>query len=639
MCGIAGILHSDGRTADPRLLAQMCARLVHRGPDDEGIRLAGPRAMGMRRLAIIDVAGGRQPIANEDGTVEVTFNGEIYNFRQLRAELEQHGHCFATNSDTEVIVHAYEQWGDDALRRFNGMFAIALWDERRERLLLARDRMGKKPLYWHYSPVGLLWASEAKALLAAPWVERRINALALQYTPDPLTIFDGMYQLPAAHKLVVERGGKPQVSRWWQLEFEPKLDITEADAIAQARTLLSATVERRLISEVPLGAFLSGGIDSSIVVALMAERLSEPVRTFSIGFEERHYSETHYARQVVERYRTEHHEFIFRPADLVRVIEGVIAATDEPFADPAALPLYELARQTRRYVTVALCGDGGDETLAGYRRYALDGLLRPYTALPAWLTQRAVPAVTALLPEPGWLPEDRNPITGLKRLGQFSSITPKASLVRWGSYFSHDEKLALYTDRWRDEFAHTETADWVAAAYDEARATSLLDRTLYADHVTYLAGDLLPKTDRVTMAHSVEARAPFLDAEWVEWTARLPECYKVRGLKTKWLLKAAFADKLPAAITARGKQGFGLPTGPWLRHELRDWSRARLLDNPALTEWFRPTAIRSLLDEHGSGRVNHSKRLWALLMFALWSDCCFNRIALPQAESPLSLSS
>ncbi len=626
MCGIVGILHPDGHAASAALLGAMCARILHRGPDAEGTRVAGSRAMGMRRLAIIDITGGQQPTANEDGSVEVVFNGEIYNFRELRTELEQYGHHFATRSDTEVIVHAYEQWGDDALRRFNGMFAFALWDERRQRLLLARDRMGEKPLYWHHSAEGLLWGSEAKSLLAAPWVERRINPIALhhyltlQYTPDPLTIFEGIHQLPAAHKLVVERGGAPHVSRWWQLTFLPKWDAEEAEIIAQGRSLLGAAVERRLISEVPLGAFLSGGIDSSIIVALMAERLSEPVKTFSIGFEERAYSETQYARQIAARYNTEHHEFIFRPDDIVRVIEGVVDATDEPFADPAALPLFELARQTRRHVTVALCGDGGDETLGGYRRYVLDGLLRPYAALPTWLTQRVVPAAAALLPEPWWLPEDRNPIIGIKRLGQFSSTSHKASLVRWGSYFSTGEKRSLYTDRWRNELACMETADLIAAAYDEARATSLLDRTLYADQVTYLVGDLMPKTDRMTMAHSVEGRSPFLDAEWVEWTARLPRRYKVRGRQTKWLLKAAFADKLPREIVARGKQGFGVPIGPWLRDELRDWSYARLVDNRALDEWFRPAAVRHLIDEHTGGKSNHGKRLWALLMFALWQE-------------------
>jgi len=308
MCGICGYLVRDwARPVDRVLLERMNATLRHRGPDDAGYYVEGNVGLAMRRLAIIDVATGQQPIANEAGDVIVVFNGEIYNFRELRAELEKFGHCFKTHSDTEVIVHAYEQWGDAALVRFNGMFALALWDSARERLLLARDRMGKKPLYWHTSAEGVLWGSEAKALLTVPWVERRVNTLALhhyltlQYTPDPLTIFEGMYQLPAAHKLVIERGGAPQVSRWWQLAFEPKWNLPEADVIQQARALLSAAVERRLMSEVPLGAFLSGGLDSSIVVALMAERMAEPVKTFSIGFEERHYSELRYARCVAER--------------------------------------------------------------------------------------------------------------------------------------------------------------------------------------------------------------------------------------------------------------------------------------------------------------------------------------------------
>jgi asparagine synthase (glutamine-hydrolysing) len=293
---------------------------------------------------------------------------------------------------------------------------------------------------------------------------------------------------------------------------------------------------------------------------------------------------------------------------------------DEPFADPAALPLYELARQTGRHVTVALSGDGGDETLAGYRRYALDGWLRPYGAMPGWVTQRAVPALASLLPDPAWVPEDRNPLTGLKRLRQFCAVTEKASLVRWGSYFSHSEKLSLYTDRWREELNGVDTAEWIASAYDEAQAESRLDRTLHADHVTYLAGDLLPKTDRVTMAHSLEARAPFLDVDWVEWTARLPARYKVRGLQTKWLLRSAFADRLPAAVHSRGKQGFGVPVGLWLRDELNEWARGHILQNSKMLEWFQPAAMTRLYAEQKSGRVNHGKRLWALLMFALWLE-------------------
>lgn len=634
MCGICGYLALDReRPVERGLLERMNNTLLHRGPDSEGYYIEGNLGLAMRRLAIIDVEGGRQPIMNEDGTVVVVFNGEIYNFRELRAELLQCGHRFATKSDTEVIVHAYEQWGDNALERLNGMFAIALWDERRQRLLLARDRMGQKPLYWHSSSHGLLWASEAKALLQVPWVDRRVNPLALhhyltlQYVPDPLTIFQGISRLPAAHKLIVERDGVPRVSRWWQLNFSPKLRITDQEATAQARQLLAAGVRRHLISDVPLGAFLSGGIDSSIIVALMAEQTSHPVRTFSIGFEEKHFSEAAYALEVSQRYRTDHHEFIFRPMDLQQTILGVLKATDEPFADPAALPLYELARQTRNHVTVVLSGDGGDETMAGYARYVLDGLLRFAPRIAGKVSQRFLSQSVAWLREPDWLPEDRNAVAGVKRLPQILSVTPKASLVRWGSYFSHDQKIALYADRWRDELIPTDTADVIAAAYDESAGQNLLDGTLYADQATYLAGDLLPKTDRVTMAHSLEARAPFLDADWVRWSARLPGRFKVRGLTTKWLLRAAFGDKLPHSTVARSKQGFSIPIGAWLRGDLYPWATGYLSGNHSLDEWFRPPAVQRLLAEHHRGKINHGKRLWALLMFAVWLEHC-----LPQSK-------
>lgn len=626
MCGICGYVTQNGEPMNRALLQQMNDTLRHRGPDGEGFFVRENVGLAMRRLAIIDIAGGGQPLYNEDASVAIVFNGEIYNFQALREELKTRGHLFKTQSDTETIVHGYEEWGDGVLARLNGMFAFALWDESQKRLLLARDRMGKKPLYWHHSARGLVFGSEAKALLCAPWIERRVNAralhhyLTLQYTPDPLTIYENVFQLPAAHKLILKEGAPPRVERWWQLDFEPKWNINENDAVERARELLSAAVKRRLISEVPLGAFLSGGVDSSIVVALMAEQSNAPVKTFSIGFEERHYSETQYARLIAERYGTDHHEFLFRPNDLTRVVQGVANAADEPFADPAALPLYELARQTRQHVTVALCGDGGDETLAGYRRYVLDGWLRPYAAMPAWVTQRLVPAAAARLPEPEWLPEDSNPLTGLRRLAQFSAVTHKASLARWGSYFNHAEKMELYAPPLRDALADTSTEEVIARAYDEAYATSLLDCTLYADHVTYLAGDLLPKTDRMTMAHSVEGRAPLLDVEWVEWTARLPEKFKVRGRETKWLLKRAFAEKLPNEILTRGKQGFSVPVGLWLRDDLQDWARERLVENRALDEWFEPTAVQNLFAQHISGRANHGKKLWALLMVAVWQE-------------------
>jgi asparagine synthase (glutamine-hydrolysing) len=629
MCGITGIFHPDPACLiDPDLLKGMNSSIIHRGPDSEGFFTHGNLGMGMRRLAIIDLASGDQPIFNEDGQIAITYNGEIYNFLELRPELERLGHIFKTQSDTEVVVHAYEQWGDNCLLRFNGMFAFALWDGHRQRLLIARDRMGKKPLYWHFSQHGLIWGSEAKVLLSVPWVERRVDRLALhhylslQYTPDPLTIYEGIQQLPAAHKLVIEPGGQPRIERWWQLSFEPKWDLSDVEAAEQAFQLLTSAVQRRLISEVPLGTFLSGGIDSSIVVALMSHLSSAPVKSFTIGFDEAHYSEIPYARLAAKRYQTDHHEFIFRAADLVKVIEGTVAATDEPLADPAILPLYELARQARQHVTVALCGDGGDETLAGYRRYSLDNLLRPYNALPRWLTHQVVPWAAGLLPEPAWIPEDRSLFTGLKRLEQFSSITEKASLARWGSYFSQADKLAIYNPDMRSEFSQHDSADWISQCYDEARASSLLDCTLYADQVTYLAGDLLPKTDRSSMAHSLEARSPFLDADWVEWTARLPGRFKVRGMQTKWLLKYAFRDVLPPEIVRRGKQGFSVPVGEWLKNELRCWSQERLLGNTALAEWFDPLAIRRMVDEHIQGRINHGKRLWALVIFAVWCDLC-----------------
>lgn len=626
MCGICGYRAAGEGGVSRELLQRMNETLRHRGPDGEGFFAQGRVGMAMRRLAIIDVAGGAQPILNEDRTIALVFNGEIYNFQELRCELERVGHRFATVSDTETIVHAYEEWGDQALVRFNGMFALALWDSHQHRLLLARDRMGKKPLYWHASSHGLLFGSEIKSLLAAPWVKRSVNRealhhyLTLQYTPDPLTMFEGIYQLPAAHKLVIEGDNEPKIERWWQLEFEPKWNITEHEAVETARALLDAAVQRRLISEVPLGAFLSGGMDSSTIVALMAEHSTKPVKTFSIGFDEARYSETHYARMVAERYATEHHEFIFRPANLASVAEHVLRACDSPLGDLATLPLYELSRETRAHVTVAVCGDGGDETLAGYQRYAYDSILQRYSLLPEWLTQRAVPAMLSRIPELYGIPEDRNPITALKRLGQFSAVTHKASLVRWGSYFGHAEKLALYADDLRPSMGDLDSADTLARAYDAAQASSLLDRTLYTDHVTYLVGALLPKTDRMTMAHSVEARSPFLDKDWVEWTARLPEHYKVRGRATKWLLARAFADKLPDEIVSRGKHGFSVPVGMWLTGELREWARERLGGNRALDAWFKPSVVKCYFDEHQSGRVNHGKRLWALLMFALWQE-------------------
>jgi asparagine synthase (glutamine-hydrolysing) len=625
MCGICGYLPAPGfRPVTPELLSEMNARLERRGPDGAGAHIAPEIGLAMRRLAIIDIAGGQQPIANEDRTVVVVANGEIYNYRELRAELRDRGHVFRTQSDTEVLVHAYETWGDDALTRFIGMFALAVWDARRERLLLARDRMGEKPLYWHASPQGLLWGSELASVLAAPWVGRQVNPaalhhyLSLQFIPDPLSVYDGIQRLPSAHKLVAGPGGPPEVSRWWRPTFAPKVQITEQEAIETGTALLRRVVERQLVADVPLGAYLSGGIDSGTIVSFMAELQPEPVKTFTIAFDQPGFDESKPAAAVARRFGTMHHEVRFTAADIPAATAAAVAATGEPLADPAILPLLILSQHARADVTVALCGDGGDETLGGYRRYAMDPLLARYATAPRWLTQQAAPALLARLPETTGLPEDRNPTTALRRLAQFAATPASASLLRWTSYFAPEAKQALYTDSMREAVCGMETTDLLTRAYAGVDATGWLDRTLGADQAVYLAGGLLPKTDRATMAVALEARAPFLDLEWVEWTARLPVRLKVRGLTTKWLLRRIAADRLPAEFVRRGKQGWSLPLGEWLRGDLRPWMLSWLQDRSVLDPWFRREAVAWLIEEHLSGRANHGKRLWALLVFSIW---------------------
>lgn len=627
MCGICGYFDPKSQYHVERsLLEKMNNTMTHRGPDSQGYYFNNNIGMAMCRLAIIDVKGGDQPVTNEDGTVVVMFNGEIYNYQEIRGELEKLGHRFSTQSDTEVIVHAYEEWQDNALNKFNGMFAISLWDESKRCLLLARDRVGKKPLYWTFSNEGILWSSEAKALLVAPWVRRSINPSALyhyftlQYIPNPLTIFDGIYQLPAAHKLIICEEGLPHLTRWWQLSFVPKYPNNEKEIINVSRDLLRMAVERRLIAEVPLGVFLSGGIDSSVIVALMAEKISAPVKTFTIGFEEHQYSELIYAKKIAERYRTEHYEFMFTPNKLAELSESIIDAMDEPFADPAALPLYELSRQARAHVTVALCGDGGDETLAGYRLYTFDTLFRLFNSLPEFIRGK-VPKAFDVIAKGFRHFNQKRYYSKIIRLGELVKISQKAPQVLWRSYFSQDEKQSLFTDNFYEALDSIDTHESILEHFYSAQAISLMDRTLYTDMVTYLPGDLLPKTDRMSMAHSLECRAPFLDVEWIEWTARLPERYKVRGMTTKWLLKRAFRDLLVPEIIHRGKHGFRVPVELWLNKDLKDWARLRLIGNTKLERWIKPESMLDLFDKQENGIINNNgKRIWALLMLAIWLD-------------------
>jgi len=598
--------------------------IIHRGPDSDGFFVNRNVGLAMRRLAIIDLESGDQPIANENETVWVVFNGEIYNFPDLRRNLESKGHAFKTNTDTESIVHLYEEYGLECVNHLRGMFAFALWDVHAQRLMLARDRGGQKPLYYAEHDGGLIFGSEIKCLLEYPNFPRIVDLeaidhyLTLQYVPDPWTGFKHIRKLPPAHTLTLQEGNI-SLQRYWDLPYIPKLTNSEDALIEELRSKLREAVQIRMISDVPLGAHLSGGIDSSLIVALMAEHASRPVKTFSIGFEEEKFSELEYARAVAEQYGTDHHEFMVNYGDVPSTIEKIMTFFDEPFADSSALPVYFLSCMTREHVTVALNGDGGDELFAGYQRYALDRFANIYSHLPRFVTQGIVPAAARLLPEPVNVPIEANPVAGLKRLGQVADISREASIVRWGSYFNEQMKRDLWKKDVRASFLGSNSSELLSASFRAAEADSFLDRTLYSDTTNYLPGDLLVKADRMTMAHSLEGRSPFLDHVLMEWAARLPVTMKLKGRSHKAILKKAFANALPPSVTKRGKQGFGIPLGAWFRGPLADWTKETLLDpNAGVHTLFQPSALDRILHEHAQGRTDHGKRIWTLMALELW---------------------
>jgi asparagine synthase (glutamine-hydrolysing) len=624
MCGICGLAPSDQRKPDRALVEKMNAAIAHRGPDSDGFHVDAGVGLGMRRLAIIDVSGGDQPISNEDESIWIIYNGECYNFPAMHQELERRGHRFNTKTDTECIVHFYEDEGDACVQRLRGMFAFALWDEKKRRLLLARDRLGKKPLYYTVQDGTLYFGSELSAVLAAlpqrPAI--RLEAidlyLSLQYIPEPLTIYEGIYKLPAAHTLSWENG-QATVRRYWDYTYQPKWTASEDELAEELRTRLREAVKMRLLSEVPLGAHLSGGIDSSIIVALMSELGSGPVKTFSAGFEEENFSELPFARAVAQRYATEHHEFTLTYGDIPATLETIAAHFGEPFADASAIPLYHLSKLTRQHVTVALNGDGGDEDFAGYQRYWLDGFANAYARAPHFLTRSLVPSIAGFLPDRSDRPIGQSLVNGFKRLEQLPEIDARASILRWSSYFSPRQRAALWKpELWR-LFQPANAQNLLAERFDSAEG-SYLDRTLYTDLHTYLPGDLLVKADRMTMAASLEGRSPFLDHEIVEWAARVPDQLKVRGRSGKYLLKKAFDSYLPESIKGRGKQGFGIPVSAWFRGPLHAWARELLLtDGGPLHHWFDRAALTALLDQHRDARADHGKRLYALAMLGVWA--------------------
>jgi asparagine synthase (glutamine-hydrolysing) len=601
----------------------MNAVIRHRGPDSDGFYVNGNVGLGARRLAIIDLVRGNQPISNEDDTVWIVFNGEIYNYPELRSRLQARGHLFRTNSDTEAIVHLYEDHGPACVDYLRGMFAFAIWDEKRRQLLVARDRLGQKPLYYAEYDQALLFGSELKCILQYPSIPREVDVeaihhyLTLQYVPDPWTTIKGIRKLPPAHRLIW-REGRIRIDRYWDLTYEPKWELPEVELKEAVREIVTEAVRIRLMSDVPLGAHLSGGIDSSIVVGLMAGMMDQPVKTFSIGFEEDAFSELSYARQVARKFNTDHHEFILKP-DALDVLPRLIQHFDEPFADPAAIPTWYLAQMTRQYVTVALNGDGGDEAFAGYQRYYGDLIADAYRLVPGSLRHGLLDRLLHGLPVQADRPMERSTLMALRQLAQAADMPHSASVVRWGAYFNETEKRALYNDDMRQAINGTASATLLTEAFRRAKATGRLDRTLYTDVQNYLPGALLPKVDRTTMAHSLEARSPFLDHEVMELAARLPVQWKVKRQRTKRILREVFSDLLPAEVEKRGKVGFGVPLGLWFRGPLYDATRDLLLaPDTKLRTYLRTDEVARLIEDNRRGRADNGKRIWTLLNLEVW---------------------
>ena len=632
MCGIVGVADPTGRPIDESVVERMCARITHRGPDDEGYYTNAPPesgsgsrfqngsvALGMRRLAIIDLATGRQPIHNEDKTVWVVLNGEIYNYAELRADLKSKGHSFYTKSDTEAIVHAYEQYGLDAPARLRGMFAFALWDERKRRLLLARDRVGKKPLIYSVVNGKLVFASEFQALLEHPDVSRRANVEAISHylsflcVPAPMTAFENVHKLEPGHALVWQ-GGEVEIRRYWSLDFTKKIRIGEQEAGERAVELLRDAVRVRLMSDVPLGAFLSGGIDSSAIVALMSELSPSRVKTFSIGFEEQDFNEIGHARRVADRFGTDHHEFIVRP-DAVEVLPTLVRHYGEPYADSSAIPTYYLSKMTREHVTVALSGDGSDECFAGYERYAAMRIGDRYDRLPRLLRERVLKPAIGAIPAAR---AARSPYGRVRRLLGVMSRPRAARYLELTSSIGDELKTELCT---REFFkrAGRDPLDYIGQWFAGNGEVDIIDRVMRADTDNYLPNDLLVKVDIASMAVSLEARAPFLDHAVLEFAASLPADYKMRGLTTKHLLKQSLKGVLPEENLTRRKMGFGVPVGHWFRGRLKGLLADTVLSDRMMGRgYFNRDAVRHLAEQHAEGRRDYGPQLWTLMMLELW---------------------
>ncbi len=617
----------------------MAAALAHRGPDDEGFYASGPAGLGSRRLAIIDVEGGRQPIANEDGSLHVVLNGEIYNHRELRAELLERGHRFATATDTEVIVHLYEERGDECVEDLEGMFAFALWDERRQRLLIARDPLGQKPLYWTRLRDGILFASEIKALLAVGEVAAALDSealhhyLSLRFVPSPSTMFAGIRKLPAAHRLVYA-GGDVRVERYWSLSFADPIEGSDEEILEEIEAALRRAVSSHLVSDVPVGALLSGGMDSSVVVALASRELPKPFRTFAIGSGEPSFDERAHARCVARHCGTEHTERRVDPG-LVVLLPRIVHHMDEP-SDPIAACTYQAAELASCHVKVALGGDGGDETFGGFDRYAGVRWVSPYALLPVWLRRATLGAGLAMLPEDFGYKSWTQQLRWLDRLGDYRDLDERYAAATVFFRFDHRAKAALLGPEIWPRVRDVDAADAIVRELRAADSPLPIDRMLAADFATRLPEHSLMLTDRMSMAHGLELRSPLLDRRLVELMARVPSRLKVRGRRLKVALRRIARPWLPPGIVARPKQGFMFPIAHWLRGSLREPTRNTLAQAHTVRDGiFQRDAAMALIDEHAAGAVDHHVRIWMLLNVEIWYRMFVEGTSVQQLEEEL----
>ncbi len=629
MCGICGIISLNKEPVNERLVEEMNSTLYHRGPDDEGFYFKNSgRAinvgLGMRRLSIIDLDSGNQPIYNEDKSIVTVFNGEIYNFRELKENLIKKGHKFYTESDTEVIVHLWEEYGKDCVKHLNGMFAFTIWDDKKKELFLTRDRIGQKPLYYTQIGQQFYFSSEIKTFLKIPEFEKKINKKAIhyyltyQYIPTPMTIWKGVKALEPANFMTVRDSGIENIQRYWDIDYRNKTDLSFKQSKEKIRSLLKDATRKRMISDVPLGAFLSGGLDSSIIVGLMSEISDKPVKTFSIGFEEEEFSELEYAKIIADKFNTEHHEFVV-DTDFKDLIPDIAENYSQPYADCSALPSYIVAKKTKQHVKVALNGDAGDENYAGYLRYRALKISQYISWAYKFMPKKLEKFMLKLIP----INKAINPKSMFSYLCRFvKPLREKPALrnLNWHAYFTNDLKDFIYSEDMKGELAGENPYNFLKDLFNNAPAENILDRAMYADIMAYLPDNLMVKMDIATMANSLETRSPFLDHRLVEFNTTLPPEWKLKGFsKSKHILKETFKDYFPPKIMKRRKQGFSIPLGKWFRGDWQNYLKDVILSKKALSRgYFKEESIRKLVNDHVEGRVDHGYCLWALLMLEMW---------------------